>query len=587
MDRWTARMANLRLLVFLAISGVAFLLFRSGPDPFLLATLPAFVILFAWLVHRHVRLDRERERTALLREVNDRGRRRLEGDWHGFEDRGEDFLDPGHPYARDLDVFGASSLFQWLCVARTWKGRRRLAELLGGEFGSVDQVRERQAAVDELAKDPRFMQALEVAGRSNPCHHDPCELQAWTRGAPRWPIPPALYGLIRGLPWIALACLLGELAWSGTAWCAGGVLVVQLLAFLGTRTRCLRLFAEFDARYRSLRPFAELLRVAQSRVFACPALSRVTALLATPEGPGAAAAVESLARTVEAAELRHNLLAHFFVNWIWSWDLRCAVRAERWRIAHGGMVEAWIDAVAELEALSSLAVPRFENPSWTFPVIDEGSVSLRLESARHPLVSAGSGVPSDLALGRERRVAIVTGSNMSGKSTFLRTVGVNAVLGGSGAPVCASRMEMDRFRIHSSMRVEDSLREEVSTFFQELRRIKGIADAVSEGIPVLFLIDEIFSGTNSRDRIAGARGVLKGLAGPESLGLVSTHDLELCELADRGDVRFANFHFREEFDGDRIVFDYVLRDGPSPTRNALHLIRLAGIRTVAEEIPPG
>jgi DNA mismatch repair ATPase MutS len=288
--------------------------------------------------------------------------------------------------------------------------------------------------------------------------------------------------------------------------------------------------------------------------------------------------MKKLAALVSASEVRMSPLPWLLANVLSLWDLRCMVKMEAWRMRNGHALSGWFDAVAQFEALSSIAVLRFDHPGWVFPTITDGALlHIEADGMGHPLIPGSQRVDNDFSLGGPSgTIAIITGSNMSGKSTFLRTVGINVVLAGAGAPVCARRCTIPLIDLYTSMRTTDDLHSQTSTFYAELLRIRTIVDALATGKPLLYLLDELFSGTNSIDRHDGAVALLETMSRYATLGLVSTHDLALCSLADRA-APFRNYHFAEQYETGGLHFDYRLKSGPSTTRNAVFLMRMAGI----------
>jgi len=286
----------------------------------------------------------------------------------------------------------------------------------------------------------------------------------------------------------------------------------------------------------------------------------------------------ALARIVGFVDARRNEVFRLFIAPLLLWDLHGALALVRWRRRVGGHVRGWLQAIGELEALASLAAFAFEHPgfAWPEPV---GQPMLEARSLGHPLIAADRRVGNDVRLPSGGRAVVVTGSNMSGKSTLLRAIGVNIVLARAGAPVCARGMSFGPMRVATSMRIEDSLSRGVSHFYAELQRLKQIVDWAREsgGGPVLFLLDEILQGTNSRERVAGARGIVRELLSTGALGVVSTHDLGITALAEELSDRVENVHFEEQVSGTTMTFDYVLRPGVVQSSNALRLMRAMGL----------
>jgi DNA mismatch repair ATPase MutS len=285
--------------------------------------------------------------------------------------------------------------------------------------------------------------------------------------------------------------------------------------------------------------------------------------------------VDRLSKIIDSISSRHGSF-YFIMNILTLWDYQNMISLERWRKESGGFLKAWLEAIGKIEALSSLAIIRYDNPEWVVPKISESEKpEFEAKSMGHPLLR-GNRVENDLSTNIPDRILLITGSNMSGKSTLLRTAGINLVLAYTGAPVCARKFTASIMEIHTCMRVSDDLSRNISSFYAELLRIKNIVKEAETGKSLFFLLDEIFKGTNSIDRHTGARVLIQKLNGLNCIGLVSTHDLELGDLEKSSD-KIKNYHFEEYYKDDRIHFDYKLRNGVSKTRNAVYLMKMAGI----------
>jgi DNA mismatch repair ATPase MutS len=306
------------------------------------------------------------------------------------------------------------------------------------------------------------------------------------------------------------------------------------------------------------------------------ALSELQRSVQTQEGERPSLAMRRFERIVGWFELRHNGLVYPFINVLLLWDIHCVIALERWQLSCGKVLRGWFLTLGELEALSSLAAFTADNEDYVFPELVDEPV-FEAEGLGHPLVDKGKRVNNDVHLPGPGRGLLVTGSNMSGKSTLLRAVGINAVLALSGAPVAARGLRLFPLAVRTSMRISDSLSQGVSHFYAELRTLKSVLDAARGSTPVLFLLDEILHGTNSRERQIGARWVLGELLRLGALGAVSTHDEGLCQLPEPLASQLEQVHFRETMAGDEMNFDYRLRQGPVTSGNALRLMRSMGI----------
>jgi hypothetical protein len=564
-------LAWLRLAIFAA--GVLVAWFAFGPDLISWAWLFLPVAGFGALMLTHDQVIRARRRAERAADFYERGLARIEDRWAGQGNAGEPFADPGHPYTSDLDIFGSGSLFELICTARTVPGERTLARWLASP-APPDEVRERQQAIDELRPMLDLREQLALLGEDVGSGVDPDDLAAWATGRP----------LLRGSwqPWVAALLALGNVA-GLLAWMASptGALLFALLGgasllfSLSLRARVHRVLHAVESRERGLELLALVLHRLEGERFRSPLLARLRARLDV-EGQPPSRRIAGLARLVQIDESRHNVIFQPFAA-LMLLGTQLAFAMERWRRRSGSDVTRWLDALGSLEALSSLAGYAFEHPDDPFAeVVDEGP---RLDGAQlgHPLLPEPVCVRNDVRLGDDARMLLVSGSNMSGKSTLLRTVGVNTVLALAGAPVRATSLTLSPLAVGAAMRVQDSLQAGLSHFYAEIKRLRALVDLGRDGPPLLFLLDEILHGTNSHDRRLGAEALLRGLVGDGAIGLVTTHDLALAEIVDRLGSPAANVHFEDQLEGEKIVFDFKLRPGVVQKGNALALMRAIGL----------
>mgnify|MGYP001292906199 FL=1 len=580
--RAALRLSNGRLAAIAAGLGFTVFLYRAfGALAGLAAAVP-FLILFAVLVGRHGRLTRRLRYTEALIALNRKGEAPVGGRWSEFPDNGTEFAGESHPYAADLDLFGQNSLFQWMSSAHTVRGRQALAAVLSAPPPETAEIRARQETVAELARTLGWRQRLEAEALMAADRLAPPEpLVEWARQShPAYARPLVRYGAL-ALPAVTLLVILlyftGALPWQAPVACLA---VHCLILRIGRDERSAALDAVFHQE-RQLSTYAAMLELLERRPFASPWLRERQSRLKSAGGETAFRQVRRLSRLAERISDRSNAL-FLVVNLVLLWEVHCMIALEDWKRESGRRLNAWLETLGEVEAASSLANIRFEHPDWATPTVLDGPAGLAARQMGHPLIGAER-VCNDFTLAEPARVAVITGSNMSGKSTFLRTAGVNLVLAYAGAPVCAAQFTCGRLRLWTCMRVADSLEQRISSFYAEILRIKRIVEAARRGEPVFFLLDEIFKGTNSHDRHQGAKALITQLQQEGALGLVSTHDLELGDLERESGGRIENYHFREYYEEGEIRFDYKLRPGVSTTRNALHLIRLAGIQLAGDE----
>lgn len=583
LDKQFTKVSNLRLAVFLLGAAAAVLGYYYVNAFWGTLALVVTVGLFALLVVKHQQIVNERDRYTALVTINQRNVSRLTGQgWDEFAVDGGEFCDAGHPFSDDLNLFGPASLFQWLCTAYSWHGRGFLYNLLTAPDRDLAAIRRRQEAVRELAQELDFCQELEALGMNAPqLGQDPEKLfKVCERESAGFFRHPWLRLPFIALPVFTLA------VWGGYFWQRStellylgcGLLLlhmlINLLSFSAINER-LSVVGDFRARIRHFQRFFKQL---ENKSFTSPLLLELRHQLMTSKQT-ASQAIRRLDSLAGLIEMRSNPIVHFVVNIVLFWDHHCVFSLEKWQRAHGGRVRPWVEALGRVEALSSLALAAQLNPHWTWPQLSERPVQFEAMGLGHPLLPAEQCVVNNVEL--NEKILVITGSNMAGKTTLLRTVGVNLVLAWAGAPVCAVSMRCSVMNLHTSMRIQDDLHSGISTFYAELMRVRTILDDSRRQQPLLFLIDEIFRGTNSEDRALGARSVVLNLNRPWVIGLIATHDLEICKLEDR-DPRIRNYHFMEAYENGQINFDYRLHPGRSATRNAQFLMKMVGIEMISD-----
>ncbi|AGA69924.1 mismatch repair ATPase (MutS family) [Desulfitobacterium dichloroeliminans LMG P-21439] len=541
---------------------------------------------FLYLASQHRQVRAQLRHAEILANLNQKGLERLAGEWVNFKDVGAEFKDDMHPYASDLDLFGQASIFQWINSACSPLGRKALSSTLKNSQHSHGEIAKRQAAITELGEALGWRQRFEAEGAVVADQFQATEpFIQWAEEREEAYLQPMLKLGVTVLPTItcvATAFYLygGRIPWQMVALLIGTqILLLQLYG--KDRSKVLSMVYKHEA---SLKTYSEMLKLLEKKKFHSDELNRLQSLLRDKEGHSAQCQIQKLSKLVERISNRDNAM-FIAINILTLWDYHCLIALEEWKSGSGRLLKTWLEVIAEMEALASLATISFENPQWVMPDIVEnsnekaGNVAWQGLSARklgHPLLTVKR-VANDFTLQEPSGIALITGSNMSGKSTFLRTVGTNLLLAYTGAPVCAEHFRCSIFHLWTCMRVSDNLEQSISSFYAEILRIKEIVEAAKTERSVFFLLDEIFKGTNSHDRHQGAIALIQQLQKDGAMGLVSTHDLELGDLEKKSNSKIINYHFREHYQDNEIFFDYKLREGISTTRNALYLIRLAGI----------
>ncbi|NVB42900.1 DNA mismatch repair protein MutS [Pseudenhygromyxa sp. WMMC2535] len=599
-------LSTARVITFSLTLIMIFMAWRAGLSGWTVAA-PALIFLALVVVHDRVLRSLARIGRAVGHYRS--GLARLEDRWTGEGGaRGEGTLLTGeHPFAGDLDLAGERSLFSLLCRARTRAGEDTLAAWLspgvgrGGELVALvdaETIRARQRCVEALRDALDLREAMAVAGPVSAAIRGTPRREALPGQGPRvevdpqklidWGLAPAVIS-VRARTWLRVAGAVmpalvvgGVVAWTQGlgAWVLLAALAVEGVIHKVVEPRMMAVVGPAERGGEELAVLAELFEVfegASELLDGQPQLRALHAQLGA-EGQKASLAVARLRRLIGWYEAQRNGL-FFALALALMWGPSFTLAIERWRLEHGQRIAAWIAALGELEALQSLAGYACENPEDPFPELEnaesEGGV-LEGEGLGHPLLPRSACVRNDLALGDPVRAYVVSGSNMSGKSTFLRTVGCNVVLALAGAPVRATRLRLSPTRLGATLRVQDSLHEGASRFWAELTRLRAVSDLADAG-PCLFLLDEILHGTNSHDRRIGAEALLESLIARGALGMLTTHDLALARAAESLAPRAANVHFEDTLIDGELVFDYRMRPGVVDKSNALELMRSIGL----------
>jgi len=575
LDRSDRQLSYARLLLVAVFVAVAWGAFWQGGVSGWWLLIPT--VAFALMLRVHDGVIRSHESASRAVEWYERGLARLEDRWAGSGEAGSRFIDDAHPYSNDLDLFGDGSLFQLLSTAQTTTGEETLAGWLL-HAGDPPTIRERQAAVDDLAGRPQLLEDLYTLGVDARRTVDSVSLVQWATG-------PSM--LNRRSLRIAAPILGVGFVLSVTAWGIGALPGIVPLAMLlvnatlglilhGSVSRVLHGSSEPS---RELVVLAAILGRLHTESYDAVRLRQLTSVLdaerAEPQVAG-----RRLDWLIQAHDWQHNM---FFAPIAAAvlWGIQCAVGVEAWRRHHGQSVKCWLHVVGEFEALAALAMYHFEHADHPFPELLERHQTeppvYDAEQLAHPLLPREQAVPNDVRLSATPQLLVVSGSNMSGKTTLLRTVGVNGVLALAGAPVRAKSLRISPVAIGGTLRVQDSLLAGRSRFYAEILRVKHLVEIARGSVPLLFLMDELFHGTNSHDRVEGAHGVLEFLVDLGAVGMVTTHDLALAAIGDRLGSRAANVHFEDELSDGELSFDYRLRPGNATHGNALALMQAVGL----------
>ncbi len=537
----------------------------------------------------HGRVMRRRKHRDRSVAYYDRALARIENRWMGGGETGAQFLDSAHPYARDLDLFGKGSLFELLSTARTRAGEEALARWLLAA-APVEEIGRRHAAVNDLRLRLGLREDLAVHGEDVRSQVRPEALAAWAEADPI-----LKRGAARSIAFVlAGAWLLSIAAWFGWGWWEAALLssAVNLFFYWRFRERLQQIAPDAGVRAtpgaaRPARPSAEavapdlaVLAVVLERMerenFSAAKLAELQAALKSG-GMLASRAIARLGRLVDYLEQRRSMVVAALDPFVF-WTLQFSFAIEAWRANFGAAIRGWLSSLGEMEALCALAGYAYEHPEDVFPEFASPEDAwFQAEGLGHPLIAETQAVRNDVTMGRELRLLIISGPNMAGKSTLVRAVGVNAVLAQCGAPVRARRLRLSPLAVAASICVLDSLQGGVSRFYAEITRLRLISEMTAGPVPVMFLLDELLSGTNSHDRRIGAEGLARNLVEHGAIGMITTHDLALARMAEQPGARAANFHFSDRLENGRLRFDYKLSPGVVQTSNALGLMRSIGL----------
>ncbi|MEM6645944.1 MAG: hypothetical protein AAF730_06800 [Bacteroidota bacterium] len=572
--------SRIRLTIFLAGAGLSAALAWQDltGEAWVVGALTLAV--FIVVARRHRRVDARWQRTRTWRQLHAERLARQRLDWDGLPEIGMPEADPAHPFTADLDVFGDRSVHRLLDATETAGGSAKLAAWLSAVRPDVDAARSRQRAVRRLAGMSLFRQRLALLGRM------------MHRKAPRWDGAPVeawlasteVHDLLRtwavsltGLALLNVVLIVAHvLGWLPALWLGSVVLYIVLYAVQFGRLQ--QAFADSEALVDAFRAFMPALTFLERyRLAHAPEVEAVCAPLQQPR-QRPSEVMRRIQRIATAASVTRSELLLVLLNAVVPWNLIVTYLLHCTKGQLRNVLPQWFDAWYTLDALSALATFADDHPHYTFPAFATEGDLIQAEGLGHPLIDAEAKVRNTVALREPGEVLLITGSNMAGKSTFMRTVGVNAVLAWAGVVVDAHALRLRPMRLFSCMQVQDSVNDGFSFFYAEVRRLRALLDELhpEDDAPLLYLIDEIFRGTNNRERFMGSQAYIRELAAGHGAGLLATHDLDLVRLAEEL-PRLRNLHFREDVADGRMTFDYTLRDGPCPTTNALKIMAMEGL----------
>ena len=519
----------------------------------------------------HIKLHEKINCLNGLIAINKRHIARITGEWTAFEDIGAEFIDTEHAYGCDLDIVGHKSVFKFINTTNTWHGRQAFAADLLHPAYSREELQKRQAAVSELSKDIEASNYLQYQLSKIGVNDSIVKLINELQDKKSLFSHKSIKLLLTYIPLVTFIFIAGMLIFQlESLYAIGAALAaIQAVIWIAGMLKTQRYLGTMAHLPYRLNAYSDAIELVTSKDYTSEKLAQIKELL-----EAAAQAIKELGKISEKINVKHNAIIWFVLNVLLLWDYECAFMLEGWKSKHSDLSNKWFLALGEFESLLSLSnLPNVCN-NTCLPAITGTDKAIDAKALGHPLLSNEIRVNNDFTC--RNNIFIISGSNMSGKTTFLRTVGVNMVLANTGGFVCAKQMNFIPLKIITSMRIADDLNQGVSTFYAELKRIKSIIELAKNEPDMIFLIDEIFRGTNSTDRLTGTKTVMVKLHELNAAGLISTHDLELCELANEY-AQIENYSFSEYYKDGKIYFDYKIRPGISNITNAKYLMEMVGI----------
>ena len=532
------------------------------------------LILFIFLVKKNIELDKKRQNLIALKNFAENELLALEHSFLHFKD-GKEFADIEHFFSYDLDLFGEGSLFQFLNRTATINGKHKLADWLIKPLVDKTEIEIRQDAVKELSLIPDWrMHFLANGNLFEETDEMSGEIISWSELELVLNNAKAVKWLIRIVPVLTVLSMIPAVLGITNLYLIVTVFMQWVLFYFFSK-RITQYFGYFGRKSELLSKYMQLLQFIEKKEFKADYLVELQKKVRRPES--ASKIFSHLKSLVKELEYRQNIVVGIILNSFLLWDIRCVYKLWIWHCRNHKKLADWTDVIGEMDALISLANYAHNHPEYIFPKIREDGFMLKAKQMGHPLLHGKKRVCNDLEISGWSKVVLITGANMAGKSTFLRTVGVNLVLSGIGAPVCAEELSVTPIQIYTNMRTTDSLLKDESYFFAELRRIKGVLDRLEKGERIFVILDEMLKGTNSVDKLNGSRELIRRLINLKTVSLIATHDLKLSEMEEEFPQQVLNKCFEIKIENDELIFDYLLTDGATKTMNATFLMKKMGI----------
>lgn len=568
------RISMLRLTLFIA--GIAGLYFFFNQTTLLiicicLTFLPLFI-----LVKIHNRFFIRKEWLETQARIIQEELQALSGDYSSFED-GKEYVNPEHPYSFDLDIFGRRSLFQSINRTCTFFGKVRLAEWLQNHLHEKTSIEKRQEMVREISEHTLFREQFRMAGL---VHHgqssDGEKIQAWSQSPAQYLHAGWVKAFIWGVPVINSLLLITSLAgWTSFSWLGLSFGIFLVLSF-GIIKRATYIQETYGKQLKSLNGYARLIALAKAEEWKSAGMQELMERF-NLNGQSPVQALQQLSKELDRLDLRNNQFLYVLLEGSIFFQLQEIVRIERWKARYGQYISEWLETVGELDALCSLGTFAYNHPQYTYPELTEKPFCFLATQMGHPLMPVSQCVKNDATIPSRPFFLIITGANMAGKSTYLRTIGVNYLLACVGAPVCCERLKLHPNQLITSLRTSDSLSDNESYFFAELKRLKRIIDLLNQGQQLFIILDEILKGTNSMDKQKGSFDLIRQFMQLKANGIIATHDLLLGSLIKQFPEEIRNYCFEADIKDNELTFSYKLREGVAQNMNACFLMKKMGI----------
>lgn len=568
------RISMLRLTLFIA--GVAGIYFFFSQTPLLIVCICLTFLPFFILVKVHNRLFIRKEWLETQARIIQEELQALSGDYSSFED-GKEYVNPEHPYSFDLDIFGRRSLFQSINRTCTFFGKNRLAKWLQNHLHEKTSIEKRQEMVREISEHTLFREQFRVAGL---VHHgqssDGEKIQAWSQSPAQYLHAGWVKAFIWGVPVINSLLLITSLAgWTSFSWLGLSFGIFLVLSF-GIIKRATYIQETYGKQLKSLNGYARLIALAKAEDWKSAGMQELMKRF-NLNGQSPVQALQQLSKELDRLDLRNNQFLYVLLEGSIFFQLQEIVRIERWKVRYGQYISEWLETVGELDALCSLGTFAYNHPQYTYPELTEKPFCFLATQMGHPLMPVSQCVKNDATIPSRPFFLIITGANMAGKSTYLRTIGVNYLLACIGAPVCCERLKLYPNQLITSLRTSDSLSDNESYFFAELKRLKRIIDLLNQGQQLFIILDEILKGTNSMDKQKGSFDLIRQFMQLKANGIIATHDLLLGSLIKQFPEEIRNYCFEADIKENELTFSYKLREGVAQNMNACFLMKKMGI----------